>query len=242
MALRALGDEVPVNLKLVFEGSEEQGTGGLEDFVPKNADLLRADAILVCDTGNAAVGHPAATVSLRGVINAVVTVKALESEMHSGMFGGAAPDAMAALIEMLATLRDEQGNTTIRGLDNTQTWTGESYPPEQFRADAGVLDGVSLLRDGSVSDMLWARPAVTILGFDCPPVLGSTAAIVPRRLPDLTCAFRPAPSRIRPTRRSLIIFRQRHRGESTSRLILKRLGNHLKPPPPGLRTMRSPAP
>jgi acetylornithine deacetylase/succinyl-diaminopimelate desuccinylase-like protein len=82
MALRALGDDVPVNLKLVFEGSEEQGTGGLEDFVPKNADLLRADAILVCDTGNAAVGHPAATVSLRGVINAVVTVKALESEMH----------------------------------------------------------------------------------------------------------------------------------------------------------------
>src|SRR6478736_2181809 len=64
-ALRALGDEVPVNLKLVVEGSEEQGTGGLEDFVPRNAELLRADAILVCDTGNAAVGVPAATVSLR---------------------------------------------------------------------------------------------------------------------------------------------------------------------------------
>jgi len=191
MALRALGDDVPVNLKLVFEGSEEQGTGGLEDFVPKNAGLLRADAILVCDTGNAAVGHPAATVSLRGVIDAVVTVRALESEMHSGMFGGAAPDAMAGLIEMLATLRDEKGNTTIRGLDNTQTWTGESYPPEQFRADAGVLDGVSLLGDGSVSDMLWARPAITILGFDCPPVLGSTAAIVPRAAARLNLRIPP---------------------------------------------------
>src|SRR5262245_6693026 len=64
-ALRALGDDIPVNLKLVVEGSEEQGTGGLEDFVPKNAELLRADAILVCDTGNASVGVPAATVSLR---------------------------------------------------------------------------------------------------------------------------------------------------------------------------------
>ena len=191
MALRALGDDVPVNLKLVFEGSEEQGTGGLEAFVPKNADLLRADAILVCDTGNAAVGHPAATVSLRGVINVVVTVRALESEMHSGMFGGAAPNAMAALVEMLATLRDEKGNTTIRGLDNTQTWTGEPYPPEQFRADAGVLDGVSLLGDGSVSDMLWARPAVTILGFDCPPVLGSTAAIVPRAAARLNLRIPP---------------------------------------------------
>ena len=172
---------IPVNLKLVVEGSEEQGTGGLEDFVPKNADLLRADAILVCDTGNAAVGHPAATVSLRGMINVVVTVQALKSEVHSGMFGGPAPDALAALVAMLATLRDDQGNTTITGLDNTQTWTGELYPPEQFRSDAGVLDGVSLLGDGSVSDMLWARPAVTILGIDCPPVLGSTAAIVPRR-------------------------------------------------------------
>src|ERR687890_467576 len=76
-ALRALGDDVPVNLKLVVEGSEEQGTGGLEDFVPRNADLLRADAILVCDTGNAAVGVPAVTVSLRGLVNVVVTVRAL---------------------------------------------------------------------------------------------------------------------------------------------------------------------
>ena len=88
------------------------------------------------------------------------------------MFGGAAPDALAALVAMLATLRDEQGNTTITGLDNTQTWTGAPYPPEQFRSDAGVLDGVALLGDGSVSDMLWARPAVTILGIDCPPVVG----------------------------------------------------------------------
>jgi acetylornithine deacetylase/succinyl-diaminopimelate desuccinylase-like protein len=96
MALRALGDEIPVNLKLVVEGSEEQGTGGLEDFVPKNAELLRADAILVCDTGNAAVGQPAATVSLRGMINVVVTVQALESEVHSGMLGGPRPRQAAA--------------------------------------------------------------------------------------------------------------------------------------------------
>jgi acetylornithine deacetylase/succinyl-diaminopimelate desuccinylase-like protein len=179
MALRALGDDIPVNLKLVIEGSEEQGTGGLEDFVPKNADLLRADVILVCDTGNAAVGRPAATVTLRGVVNVVVTVRALQSEVHSGMFGGPAPDALAALVAMLATLRDDRGNTTIRGLDNTQTWTGELYPPEQFRSDAGVLDSVELLGDGSVSDLLWARPAITIIGIDCPPVLGSTPAIVP---------------------------------------------------------------
>lgn len=179
-ALRALGADVPVNLKLIVEGSEEQGTGGLEDFVPKHADLLRADAILVCDTGNAAVGVPAVTVSLRGLANVVVTVEALASEVHSGMFAGPAPDALAALISILGSLRDDAGNTTIAGLDNTQTWDGVDYPPERFRTDAQMLGGVALLGDGAVADMVWARPTATVLGIDCPPVVGSAAAIQPR--------------------------------------------------------------
>jgi acetylornithine deacetylase/succinyl-diaminopimelate desuccinylase-like protein len=191
LALRALGEEVPVNLKLVVEGSEEQGTGGLEAFVPEHADLLSADTILVCDTGNASVGRPAATVSLRGMVNVVVTVEALASELHSGMFAGAAPDALAALVAMLSTLRDDHGNTTVKGLDNTQTWSGEVYPPDQFKGDAGVLDGVSLVGDGSVSDMLWARPTLTILGIDCPPVVGSAAAISPRAAARLNLRIPP---------------------------------------------------
>jgi acetylornithine deacetylase/succinyl-diaminopimelate desuccinylase-like protein len=190
-ALRALGQDVPVNLKLVVEGSEEQGTGGLEAFVVDNAELLRADTILVCDTGNAAVGQPATTVSLRGMVNVVVTVEALASELHSGMFGGAAPDALAALVAMLASLRDAAGNTTIEGLDNTRRWEGQPYPPEQFRGDAGLLDGVQLLGDGAVSDMLWTRPSVTVLGIDCPPVVGSAAAIVPRAAARLNLRIPP---------------------------------------------------
>src|SRR3954452_21759352 len=86
LALRALGDDMPVNLKLVVEGSEEQGTGGLEAFVPEHADLLRADAVVVADTGNAAVGHPGITVALRGAVDVVMTVEALASEVHSGIF------------------------------------------------------------------------------------------------------------------------------------------------------------
>jgi cysteinylglycine-S-conjugate dipeptidase len=178
-ALRALGDDIPCTVKLVAEGSEEQGTGGLEAFVPENADLLRADAILVCDTGNFAVGVPSLTTSLRGLANVVVSVDTLSTAMHSGMFGGPAPDALAALVHMLATLHDERGTTTVRGLEPTQIWRGAAYPPEQFRKDANVLEGVDLIGDGSVSDLLWARPALTILGIDCPPVVGSAAAIQP---------------------------------------------------------------
>jgi acetylornithine deacetylase/succinyl-diaminopimelate desuccinylase-like protein len=189
-ALRAL-DDLPVTLKLVVEGSEEQGTGGLEAYVPEHADRLRADAILVCDTGNAAVGVPALTVSLRGLANVVVTVEALESEVHSGMYGGPAPDALAALVRMLATLRDGAGNTTVAGLDAAQTWTGVDYPEAAFRADATVLDGVHLLGAGSVADLLWARPALTVLGIDCPPVVGSVAAIQPRAAARLNLRIPP---------------------------------------------------
>ena len=178
-ALRALGDDVPVNLKLIVEGSEEQGTGGLEDFVTHHAELLRADAILISDTGNAAVGVPAATITLRGMVNLVVSTESLAGELHSGMFGGAAPDALAALIHMLATLHDDSGNTTIEGLEMSQVWPGAPYRTGQFRADAGVPDGVRLLGAGTVADMLWARPALTVLGIDCPPVVGSAAAIQP---------------------------------------------------------------
>jgi cysteinylglycine-S-conjugate dipeptidase len=178
-ALRALGQDLPAGVTLVAEGSEEQGTGGLEEFVPANPDLLRADAILVCDCGNFAVGVPTFTTTLRGNVNVVVTVSTLNGPMHSGMFGGPAPDALAALISLLATLRDSSGSTTVDGLRSDQNWPGVSYADAQFRTDAGVLDGVSLVGDGSVADMLWARPALTVLGIDCPPVVGSSAAIQP---------------------------------------------------------------
>jgi len=178
-ALRALGDDLPVSVRIVGEGSEEQGTGGLEAFVPQNADLLAADAILVCDAGNSAVGAPSLTVSSRGLANVWVTVRTLRSARPSGMFGGAAPDALAALIAMLATLRDEHGNTTIAGLDASQRWRGAAYPSERFRRDAEVIDGVDLLGD-SVENMVWARPTATVLGIDCPPVVGSSAVIQPQ--------------------------------------------------------------
>ncbi|MFG3168279.1 dipeptidase [Streptomyces sp. NPDC048200] len=179
-ALRALGDDIPVGIKFVAEGSEEQGTGGLEQYVAQHPEQFLADALLVCDTGNAEVGTGTATVTLRGLANVVVTVDTLAGEVHSGMFGGPAPDALAALVQMLASLRDpDTGATRVNGLDCEGGWDGVGYDEEQFRADAGVLDGVRLTGTGSVADRLWARPAVTVLGIDCPPVVGSAAAVPP---------------------------------------------------------------
>ncbi|MBO1417702.1 M20/M25/M40 family metallo-hydrolase, partial [Streptomyces sp. FH025] len=176
-ALRALGDDLPVGVKLVVEGSEEQGTGGLAAYVPPHAGELHADALLIADTGNAAADVPTATTSLRGVTTVVVSVRALHGDVHSGMFGGPAPDALAALIRMLDSLRDAGGGTRIDGLDCTGTWSGAGYDETRFRTDAGVPDGVRLTGSGTVADRLWARPAVTVLGIDCPPVVGSAAAV-----------------------------------------------------------------
>lgn len=187
-ALRALGGTdgdgreggFPVGIKLIAEGAEEQGTGGLEQFVRQAPEVLAADVVIVCDTGNFAAGVPTVTTSLRGIASVTVTVSTLGSAMHSGMFGGPAPDALIALARMIATLHDEQGNTAIRGLAAQAGWSGVDYPPQQFRADAHVLPGVSLIGSGSISEMLWARPSVNVLGIDCPPVAGATASLQPR--------------------------------------------------------------
>jgi acetylornithine deacetylase/succinyl-diaminopimelate desuccinylase-like protein len=176
-ALRALGDELTVGVKVVAEGSEEQGTGGLEALIESDPDLLAAEAMVIADTGNFELGLPTLTTSLRGVANLVVTVRTLRGPLHSGVFGGPAPDALAALIALLAGLRDAAGNTTIEGLGEPLPWEGIEYAAEQFHDDAGVLDRVRLTGTGSVAEMLWARPALTVVGIDAPTVAGSTMSI-----------------------------------------------------------------
>ncbi|MGU3585098.1 dipeptidase [Rhodococcus sp. C26F] len=182
LALRALHADgpFPVGVRIVIEGSEEMGGAGLDHLVAERPELFDADLIVIGDSGNAEVGRPTLTTTLRGIANVDVHIETLKGEIHSGMYGGAAPDALAALIHLLGTLRDEHGNTVVDGLDCTATWDGVPYPEDRFRADAGVLDGVSLPTSGTVADAVWARPALTVLGIDAPPVVGSAAAVVPR--------------------------------------------------------------
>ncbi|MFF8647924.1 dipeptidase [Streptomyces griseoluteus] len=179
LALRALkaNGGVPVHVKVIAEGSEEQGTGGLERYAEAHPELLSADTIVIGDTGNFRVGLPTATTTLRGMTMLRVQVDTLAGNLHSGQFGGAAPDALAALIRLLDSLRAEDGSTTVDGLTADARWEGLEYGEEQFRSDAKVLDGVGLIGDGSVADRLWARPAVTVIGIDCPPVVGATPSV-----------------------------------------------------------------
>lgn len=182
LALRALKaqGQVPVTVKMIVEGSEEQGTGGLERYAEAHPRLLAADAILVGDSGNFQAGLPTVTGILRGMTLLRVNVATLEGNLHSGQFGGAAPDALAALIRTLDSLRAPDGSTSVDGLEADRRWEGLQYPQEQFRQDAKVLDGVDLIGSGTVADRIWARPAVTVLGIDCPSVSNATPSVQAR--------------------------------------------------------------
>ncbi|MGJ5892795.1 dipeptidase [Streptomyces sp. V2] len=175
-ALRANGG-VPVHVKIIVEGSEEQGTGGLERYAEAHPELLAADTIVIGDAGNFRVGLPTVTTTLRGMTMLRVSVSTLGGNLHSGQFGGAAPDALAALIRVLDSLRADDGSTTVDGLTSDARWEGLQYDEEQFRQDAKVLDGVGLIGTGTVADRIWARPAVTVIGIDSPPVVGATPSV-----------------------------------------------------------------
>ncbi|RBM18749.1 dipeptidase [Streptomyces sp. PT12] len=176
LALRAAGG-VPVGVKVVVEGSEEQGTGGLERYAEQHPELLAADAVVIGDTGNVRAGQPTVTAMLRGMVAVRVTVETLAGNLHSGQFGGAAPDALAALVRILGSLHADDGSTTVDGLASDGVWRGTAYPEERFREDARVLDGVGLIGSGAVADRVWARPSATVLGIDCPPVVGATPSV-----------------------------------------------------------------
>ena len=176
--LRAYGGQPPVGVKVFVEGEEEIGSPTLGAFLERYRDQLAADVIVLADSANLQIGTPALTTSLRGIAGCVVEVRALEHGVHSGSYGGAAPDALTALCRLLATLHDEQGNVAIEGLVTAKAPEAD-YPEEQFRAEAAMLDGVRLIGSGSVAERLWAKPSASVLGIDTTRVADASNTLIP---------------------------------------------------------------
>jgi acetylornithine deacetylase/succinyl-diaminopimelate desuccinylase-like protein len=177
-ALRAWGGEPPVTVKVLIEGGEENGKQRLPAVVEREAELLRADTIVICDGGNWRLGEPTLCESLRGHGKLTVELRTLRGALHSGQFGGAAPDALLALIRLLATLHDDRGAPAVEGLQDGE-WPGEQLPEDGFRVQAEVLDGVELVGAGTVADRLWARHAISVLGLDAPAVDTAGNIVIP---------------------------------------------------------------
>ncbi len=182
-AVREVLGRLPTEVGVVVEGSEEQSSGGMEALARERPKLVRADAIVIADTGNVALGQPTFTTSLRGTGSVRFTVETMAAPAHSGKYGGAAPDALQALVTALASLRASDGSTTIDGLEADGVWPGAPYAADLFAQDAALLDGVAPLagpgdpHDGAIADLLWARPAATVLAIDAPPLAQVTAAV-----------------------------------------------------------------
>ena len=177
-ALRAHGDQLPVGVTVLVEGEEEIGSPTLHAFLAKYRDQLRADVVVFADAVNWTVDVPSLTTSLRGAAPVVVEVRVLEHAVHSGLYGGPVPDALTALCRMLATLHDEHGDVAVAGLAS-----GTADPLDlteaQLRKDAAMLDGVRLIGTGGLTDRLWARPSVTVIGIDAPSVAAASNTLIP---------------------------------------------------------------
>jgi len=177
--LRAFGGRPPVGVTLFLEGEEEIGSPTLPALLAEHADLLRADVIVIADSANASVDVPAFTTSLRGLVDATVELRVLESPVHSGIYGGAVPDALSALCRLLATLQDDAGDVAVKGLLSSR-----SHAPgpddDALRSAAGMLAGVQLIGTGTLSERLWHKPAVAVLGMDAPAVSAASNVLLPR--------------------------------------------------------------
>ena len=177
-ALRAHTGALPVGVTVFVEGEEEIGSASLQTILERHGDKLEADAIVLADSTNWAVGEPALTTTLRGMIRVVVTVSTLDHGVHSGMFGGAVPDAITALVRLLASLHDDDGAVAVAGLRSGKA-ADLAFSEERLRAESGLLDGVSTIGTGSLLSRIWTQPSITTIGIDAPPVATCSNTLVP---------------------------------------------------------------
>ena len=165
-------------MKVFIEGMEEVGGGAVTSYPPQHPEMFGADVMIIGDLGNVRPGVPTLTAALRGMANVTVEVRTLASAKHSGMYGGAAPDALLALIQALATLHDERGDVAVEGLRREQ-WTGGGSTEEEFRALAEVVAGQPLIGTGNLGSRVWSGPGITVIGIDVPRVDDAVNAVSP---------------------------------------------------------------
>ena len=177
-AVRAFGNDLPVGVTVFVEGEEEIGSPTLLQLLDEYSDELACDAIVIADSGNWAIGQPALTVSLRGLVDCYVEVRTLKHAVHSGLFGGAVPDALTALCRLLATLHTDNGDVAVDGLHASRA-AELDYPEDRFRAESSVLDQVRLTGSGSLVDRLWTRPSISVLAIDAPRTAEASNTLVP---------------------------------------------------------------
>jgi len=173
-SLVAANGSLPINVRVLLEGEEEVGGEGISDYVASKPANLKADFALVSDTELFAPGLPTLCVGLRGMIYTEIDVRGAKTDLHSGMYGGAAPNPFVALAQILAGLKDQNGHILIPGFyddiippsaEELAAWKSLPFDEEEYRI--GEVGAKQLVGEAgySVLERTWARPTLDVHGI-----------------------------------------------------------------------------
>jgi len=178
-ALRELtNNDFDLGLVVFIEGEEEAGSPSFANFLIEHKTKLSSDVIIVADSGNWTTEVPAITTTLRGLVSLEFEVSTLDHAVHSGMYGGAVPDAMLALTKILGSMWDENGSVSISGLISENS-VDLAYSEQDLRVDSGLLPSTLSIGEGGILGRLWTKPSLTLIGLDYPSVAISSNTLVP---------------------------------------------------------------
>jgi acetylornithine deacetylase/succinyl-diaminopimelate desuccinylase-like protein len=205
-SLLAATGKLPINVRVIFEGEEEVGGEAIADFVASKPPELKADFALVSDTELFAPGLPTLCVGLRGMIYTELEVRSSRTDLHSGMYGGAAPNAFVSLAQILARLKDEDGKILIPGFyddvvapsaEELAAWKSLPFDEEHYRISEVGSKQLTGEKGYSVLERTWARPTLDVHGIPGGFIGAGAKTVIPakatakvsmRLVPDMTPA------------------------------------------------------
>lgn len=166
--------KLPLNVRVILEGEEEVGGEGIAKFVREHPEQLKADFALISDTEMFAPGLPTLCVGLRGMIYTEIEARGAATDLHSGMYGGAAPNPLIALCQIIARLKDPEGRITIPGIyddvvppsaEELAAWKSLPFSAEEFQRNEVGATELTGEPEFSVLERLWSRPTLEVHGM-----------------------------------------------------------------------------
>ena len=188
--MKAGNGKLPVNVRLIIEGEEEVGGESIAKFVREHPQRLKADVALISDTELFAPGLPTICVGLRGMVYTELEAQGAKTDLHSGIYGGAAPNPFVALVQIISRLKDESGRVLVPGFydrvgkpsdDELAAWKRLPFDEEHYRkteVGSNVLTGE---KDYSVLYRTWARPTLEVHGMPGGFVGAGAKTVIPAR-------------------------------------------------------------
>jgi acetylornithine deacetylase/succinyl-diaminopimelate desuccinylase-like protein len=188
--MQAGGGKLPINVRVIFEGEEEVGGEAISAYLRQQKAKLNADFALVCDTELFAPNLPTLCVGLRGLVYTEIEARGAKTDLHSGVYGGAAPNPFFALIEIISKLKDSKGKILIPGFykgvkaptkDELKAWKRLPFNEEHYRKTEVGSKTLTGEPGYSVLYRTWARPTLEVHGMPGGFVAAGAKTVIPAK-------------------------------------------------------------